>query len=160
MNCSSIHSSVLLSLLCIFFAAAPVGSMNKFFFQKKIRLYARYILRSDVVVSLLCSEDHSLLLNLLADCQWLSHLSFTSNKFGGIDLIHDMWRNFILCKMWTESSYFHLWPWLRRCYCHWLMDFPVQRCLTFQSIRTFTDYHELQLLCFRRISIFRNKIFI
>ena len=59
-------------------------------------------------MTLLCSEDHLLLLNLLADFQWLLHLSFSSNKFGGVDLIHDMWRNFVVYKMCTESSHFHL----------------------------------------------------
>lgn len=53
-----------------------------------------------------CSEDHLLFLNLLADYQWLLHLSFSSNKFKDVDVFHDMWRNFVLCKMSTESSHF------------------------------------------------------
>ena len=112
-------------------AAALVGSMNKFLLQNTTLPYASWILLdtswrfcpphlmlgdssltitlcSGVVVTLLCSEDHSLCFGLLADYQWPLAFSFFSSQLWSVDLIHYIWRNFLLCKTCPESSHFRL----------------------------------------------------
>ena len=99
--------------LMYFFAAAPVGSMNKFFFYKVIRSYASRIfldtsrrflsphltfVYSSLTISpafwRCCVPVVPWRSFAALDFQWLLHLSF-------------MWRNFVLCKMCTGSYHFH-----------------------------------------------------
>ena len=110
---SIIHQFIL--SVMYFLAAAPAGSISKFFFKRQyvhmhieslkiphegsvlptwrlcIHRWGSLLCSVTLVaVTVFCFEDHLLLLNLLADYQWLLHLFFSSNKFGGVDLIHDM----------------------------------------------------------------------
>ena len=121
MNCSSIHSSVLLSVM-YFFEAAPVGSMNKFFFQKTIRSYASWIFldtsrrfRSPHLM-FACS---SLTISLTFWCCWLC---------CALKIIHCSWT------CWLTVSDYHFLVFLkevRRC---WFNPRHVNKLRTLQDV--------------------------
>ena len=82
-------------LLCIFFAAAPVGSMNKFFFQKTMRSYASWIFLD---ISRRFRSPHLCILH------WQSLL-----RSGVVDSVA-LWRLFTALELagWLSVTIYHI----------------------------------------------------